>query len=220
MQARGRAITTSVKDRRLTLRVVKPAHLALALGIGLVLANGTMALTLLHQSTKEQEIQANTAVARRALQASPVVSLEQLQSTLAQRQAELKTVLSSFPSALHSVSFVDDVLAMSKADQVEIVTLKSRKATTQTVGHHSYTVNSFSLSIQGQPQDLATFVEGLGATQDYTLVVKGNDLVKQGNGALLSIDVDVYTRPAQVEPAPPAQPTATPRPTAVPTKRK
>ena len=103
----GRPLLPTLRGR-LDMRWLNPRYLVVAAGLGLLLAHGVLGLTLLQQSQAKTGVDADTAIARRALRNPSGLPIEEARQELRAAEAQLPIVLGAFPEGIDTTSLYLD----------------------------------------------------------------------------------------------------------------
>ena len=82
---------------------------------------------------------------------------------------------------------------------MEVISIQNRPNIQQTVGEHTYARAPFNLAVHGQVDDLVTFLAALEESQQPPLVVRTAQLSEAKVGTLLTMEMDLYSRPAGMD---------------------
>ena len=122
-----------------------------------------------HGLLEAQIADATRALAHRAVP----VSVEELELQLAQMGESLWIEMESFPAAMNSTVFIDDILKLADESGLQATPLITEPWSTGTVGEHDYNIFRFNLAVRGTFSEVVALVSKLEDGRFKTLVLEG-----------------------------------------------
>ncbi len=192
-----------IPKSRLAATWLRPSTLLLAAIVVLIAAHAVLLLQWRQQEQTRPQVQADIAIAQRALSANTTDSLDGLRQGLRTKEAGLASLQDAFPTQVNSTALVAELLGLVRTNRVELVSFQGRQPRELIVGQHQYRLYPFNFRLQGNPGALVDFLGALENTE-HTLTVGGALLSETEEGTLLELDITLYTRIAEQQPPTPA----------------
>jgi len=128
----------------------------------------------INQQRAQELLRAQIAEATQALgvQKTIPVSIDELESRLAQAKASLVAEEENFPAEMNSTVLIDNILKLAGESGLRATPLVSEPWSVLTVGEHDYNVFRFNLSVGGSFSQLVSLVSKLEDGRFKTLVLE------------------------------------------------
>lgn len=94
---------------------------------------------------------------------------ESLEDKLAQAQSSLNTNLAKFPESVESIEYDDDLFEIADDCNVDISKLTALPPTGRKVGAVTYSVSSFTVTVNGGIDNILEFIYALRTGDDFQL---------------------------------------------------
>jgi Tfp pilus assembly protein PilN len=163
-------------------------------GVGvLILVYAALALTLFQQRSTQRELAADMALIHRVLKGNQSSSMARLQAELQHAEARLVAIREAFPDRVSTTPFVTELMQLTQANQLELLSLQGRPSKEQAMGQQQYRLSPFTLKLKGRRSSLQSVLSALEKTK-HPLVVRTALLTESQEGPVLEVEVELYNR--------------------------
>ncbi len=148
------------------------------------------------QQVTEQEQLRTSLAAQQASLSKLTTDKGDLENKLAQAESLLNTSQAGFPKSVESIEYTEDLFKIAGNCNVELIALSPSMPSAKTVGAITYSVSSFTINVQGNADDILSFINairtGNGFQLPWSADVKSVSINFGDTGTVATISVDIY----------------------------